>query len=118
MKILAFGDVVGKPGRQVLKKHVVCLRRELAVDFVFANGENAAGGIGLTRETLDEILSCGVDAVTGGNRISGSTGNSAAVWTATRVSCARQTIRMLRAEDTPFIPLPTDVRSLCATCKV
>lgn len=65
MKILAFGDVVGKPGRQVLKKHVVCLRRELAVDFVFANGENAAGGIGLTRETLDEILSCGVDAVTG-----------------------------------------------------
>lgn len=69
MKILALGDVVGKPGRQALKKHVARLRRELAVDFVFANGENAAGGIGLTRDTLDEILASGVDAVTGGNHI-------------------------------------------------
>ena len=69
MRILALGDVVGRPGRQALKKHVSCLRRELALDFVFANGENAAGGIGLTHDTLDEILSCGVDVVTGGNHI-------------------------------------------------
>lgn len=69
MRILALGDVVGKPGRAALKKHVPLLRQELAIDFAFANGENAAGGIGLTTDTLNEILSCGIDAVTGGNHI-------------------------------------------------
>ena len=111
MRILALGDVVGRPGRQALKKHVSCLRRELALDFVFANGENAAGGIGLTHDTLDEILSCGVDVVTG------STGNFTLVWTLMYAFCVRPITRMRRAGAMPFIPLATVAKSRCATCR-
>lgn len=61
--------MVGKAGRLALKQHVPGLRRELALDFVFANGENMAGGVGMTKDTLDEVFAAGVDAVTGGNHV-------------------------------------------------
>lgn len=67
MRILALGDVVGKVGRQALRAHVQYIRSEFDIDFVIANGENSAGGVGITNATLDEILSSGVDCVTGGN---------------------------------------------------
>ena len=67
MNILFIGDIVGKPGRRILATMLPDLRREFSADFVIANGENSAGGFGITRETLDEILACGVDVVTGGN---------------------------------------------------
>jgi len=67
--ILVVGDVVGKPGRRILAQRLPALRRELAADLVIANGENSAGGFGITRKTFDELLAAGVDVVTGGNHI-------------------------------------------------
>ncbi len=67
MKILFFGDVVGKPGRLALKALAPKLRAEYAADVVMANLENIAHGKGLTRETFQDILDAGVDIGTGGN---------------------------------------------------
>ncbi|HYM90364.1 MAG TPA: YmdB family metallophosphoesterase, partial [bacterium] len=67
MNILFIGDIVGKPGRRVLAQMLPGLRREFSVDLAIANGENSAGGFGITRETFEEILAAGVDVVTGGN---------------------------------------------------
>ena len=69
MRILMLGDVFGRPGRVALKNHLPGLRRKLAVDLAIANGENASGGVGLTREGLGELLAAGVDVVTSGNHI-------------------------------------------------
>jgi metallophosphoesterase (TIGR00282 family) len=65
--ILFIGDIVGKPGRRILTQMLPALRREFEADFVIANGENSAGGFGITRETFDDIVAAGVDVVTGGN---------------------------------------------------
>ena len=67
MKVLFIGDIVGRPGRRALGRLLPGLRRELSVDFTIANGENSAGGFGITRETFEEIVAAGVDVVTGGN---------------------------------------------------
>jgi len=67
VNILFVGDIVGKPGRRILAQALPDLRREHGVDLVIANGENSAGGFGITRETFEAILACGVDVVTGGN---------------------------------------------------
>ncbi len=69
LRILCLGDVVGRPGRQVLRDKLPLLRSRLGLHMVIANGENAAGGIGLTGETLDELLKSGVDVVTSGNHV-------------------------------------------------
>lgn len=69
MNILALGDVVGKAGRLALKERLPALRRELHLDFVLANGENMAGGVGMTPDTLDEVFAAGVDAITSGNHV-------------------------------------------------
>ncbi len=65
--ILFIGDVVGRAGRRALRELLPGLREELAPDFVVANGENAAGGIGITPKEADELLRAGVDAITLGN---------------------------------------------------
>ena len=67
--MLMIGDLVGKPGRRALRRALPGLAQELNLDFVVANGENAAGGFGLTQETADEILAAGVDVITSGNHI-------------------------------------------------
>ncbi|GFM32175.1 TIGR00282 family metallophosphoesterase [Desulfovibrio subterraneus] len=69
MRILFFGDVMGKPGRVVLKRKLPELRERLGADMVIANGENASGGVGLTTDVLRELLGMGVDVVTTGNHI-------------------------------------------------
>ncbi len=69
MKILFLGDVVGKPGREVLGERLVGLRADLGADVCIANGENAAGGTGLTRATCEEILRAGVDVITAGDHV-------------------------------------------------
>ena len=61
MKLLFIGDIVGKPGRQVLARGLDRLIDRHQVDFVVANGENAAGGFGLTAEVLRELFDLGVD---------------------------------------------------------
>ena len=63
------GDVVGRPGRRALELFVHGLRKEFAIDMVIANGENSAGGFGITSETAGEILRAGVDVITTGNHI-------------------------------------------------
>jgi len=67
MKILFCGDIVGRAGRDAIIMHLPGLRRTLAVDVVIANGENAAGGFGITAKISEEILAAGVDVITGGN---------------------------------------------------
>jgi metallophosphoesterase (TIGR00282 family) len=65
--ILFIGDVVGRAGRRVVRELLPGLRDELGVSFVVANGENAAGGLGITPKEADELLRSGVDAITLGN---------------------------------------------------
>src|ERR687886_3055126 len=65
--ILFLGDVVARAGRRVVRELVPGLRDELGADFVVANGENAAGGVGITPKEADELLARGVDAITLGN---------------------------------------------------
>ena len=69
MKILVVGDVVGRPGRKAVQVFLQELRREHSFDLVIANGENAAGGLGLTPDTAKELFGLGVDVITGGNHI-------------------------------------------------
>jgi len=61
--------VVGSPGREVLKRCVSLLREQHKIHACIANGENAAGGFGLTAQTAEEMFASGVDFITGGNHI-------------------------------------------------
>jgi len=67
--ILAIGDIVGKPGRRAVSQLLPGLRQQYRTGLVIANGENAAGGIGLTLSTAKELLDAGVDVLTSGNHI-------------------------------------------------
>ena len=67
MKLLFVGDVVGGVGRRTLRAVLPELRERLAPDFVVVNGENAAGGVGITRRTADELFEIGADVITLGN---------------------------------------------------
>jgi metallophosphoesterase (TIGR00282 family) len=69
MKILVIGDIVGRPGRQIVHELLHGLRRQYEIDLVIANGENAAGGFGLTVKTSRELLRNGIDVLTSGNHI-------------------------------------------------
>lgn len=65
MQVLMIGDIVGRTGRRAVKINL----DEIKYDFVVANGENAAGGNGITREIAQELFSCGVDVLTTGNHV-------------------------------------------------
>src|SRR5271170_819650 len=67
MRILFIGDVIGRPGRDVLNAELPVLKRDLKIDFVIANGENAAGGFGITRNIANDFFSLGIDVITTGN---------------------------------------------------
>jgi len=67
MRILFVGDVVGRPGREILARRLRRLRARQRADLVIVNAENAAGGIGLTPQTAREIFAAGADVLTGGN---------------------------------------------------
>ena len=69
MNILVIGDVVGSPGRTIMKKALPLVFRKHDIDYCIANVENAAGGFGVTREICQEILDMGVDCLTSGNHI-------------------------------------------------
>ncbi len=69
LRILFIGDIVGRPGRKAVTELVPHLREERGIDFVVANGENAAAGSGLTPKVLKQILAGGVDVVTSGDHI-------------------------------------------------
>ena len=69
MNILLIGDVVGNPGRSIMKKALPVVFKKYDVDYCVANVENAAGGFGVTKDVCDEILDMGVDCLTSGNHI-------------------------------------------------
>ena len=69
MRILMIGDVIGNPGRDAVARLLPRLRDELDLDLVIANGENTAGGFGLTVDTASELLDSGVDVLPSGNHI-------------------------------------------------
>ncbi|MHB8892105.1 MAG: TIGR00282 family metallophosphoesterase [Candidatus Limnocylindrales bacterium] len=63
------GDIIGKPGRIAVEQVLAGIRDERRIDFVTANGENVAGGMGLTPATAETLLAAGVDVITSGNHI-------------------------------------------------
>ena len=69
MRVGFVGDIVGKPGREMLREHLSRLKERYEIDIVIANGENASHGFGLSVKNCNEILSYGVDFITGGNHI-------------------------------------------------
>jgi len=69
MLILAIGDIIGRPGRRAVSQLLPGLRQQYGLDLVIANGENAAGGLGLTSTTAKELFDAGVDVLTSGNHI-------------------------------------------------
>ncbi|MDI6604842.1 MAG: TIGR00282 family metallophosphoesterase [Thermoanaerobacteraceae bacterium] len=69
MNVLIIGDIVGKPGRNILKERLSDLIHDNNIDFIIANGENAAGGNGLTRKIADELFDLGISALTMGNHV-------------------------------------------------
>ncbi len=69
MKVLFIGDVVGSPGRQGLREVLPGLREQHAADLVIVNGENSAGGMGITERTANDIFDAGADVITSGNHV-------------------------------------------------
>jgi metallophosphoesterase (TIGR00282 family) len=69
VKLLFIGDIVGQPGRRAVTELLPRLRDQHALDFIIANGENSAGGSGITPKTAAEIFSAGVDVITSGDHL-------------------------------------------------
>jgi metallophosphoesterase (TIGR00282 family) len=69
VKLLFIADIVGQPGRRAVKELLPCLRRKHQFDLVIANGENSAGGSGITVNTAAEIFAAGVDVITSGDHL-------------------------------------------------
>ena len=69
MRLLFLGDMVGRSGRTAVWEQLPALRADLNLDFVVVNGENAAGGFGITQDILHRTLEAGADVVTTGNHV-------------------------------------------------
>ncbi|MGN6362219.1 MAG: YmdB family metallophosphoesterase, partial [Thermomicrobiales bacterium] len=66
LRVLAIGDLIGTPGRTIVQRLLPALRKQYAVDLVIANGENSAGGRGITIATAEDMVRAGVDVITTG----------------------------------------------------
>ncbi|MCG0276061.1 MAG: TIGR00282 family metallophosphoesterase [Thermosediminibacteraceae bacterium] len=69
MNIMFIGDIVGRPGRRIIRETLPDLKKSYSIDFVIANAENAAGGNGITKKIAEELFSYGVDFLTMGNHV-------------------------------------------------
>lgn len=69
LKLLFIGDIVGRPGREIINERLPRYRSEHGIDFVVANAENAAAGSGITGSIAKELLSSGVDVITLGDHV-------------------------------------------------
>ena len=69
MRVLLLGDICGRPGRDIVKEKLPEIRSTYQPDLVIANGENAAGGFGLTKKIAEELFGLGIDVITSGNHI-------------------------------------------------
>ena len=67
MRIAFIGDIVGQPGRKMVQDYLTKIKEEYEVDFVIANYENASHGFGLTPKNANELVSYGIDLMSGGN---------------------------------------------------
>ena len=67
MKVGFIGDIVGRPGRKMVHRHLKKIKDREKLDFVIANYENASHGFGITKKNAKELLDCGIDLMTGGN---------------------------------------------------
>ena len=67
MRIGFIGDIVGRPGRKIIKENLIHIKKEYGIDYVIANGENASHGFGLTTDGAQELFNSGIDLITGGN---------------------------------------------------
>jgi len=67
MRILFIGDIVGSPGREIVRERLADLVAQKRIDLVIANGENSASGFGITPKIVEELLKCGVEVISGGN---------------------------------------------------
>jgi metallophosphoesterase (TIGR00282 family) len=95
LKLLFIGDVIGKPGREVLAARLRKLQRKHEVDFTVVNAENSAGGRGITPAIVDETLGLGVDVITSGNHI----------WAQSSIEqCLVEEARVLRPDNYPGNP--------------
>jgi metallophosphoesterase (TIGR00282 family) len=68
-RVLALGDVMGRPGRQLIRDSLREIVKEKAINLVIANGENASGGAGLVAKNASELFDAGIDVITSGNHI-------------------------------------------------
>ncbi len=69
MNVLVIGDIVGRPGRAIVKQRLMALRKARQIDFVVVNCENAVDGAGITPSAADELLTAGADVLTSGNHV-------------------------------------------------
>src|SRR5687767_11703446 len=69
MNLLFIGDVVGEPGRRAVQGLLPSLRDEFRLHFIIANGENSAGGSGITVNTANDLFKAGVDVITSGDHL-------------------------------------------------
>lgn len=67
MVVLFIGDIFGRTGRNLIKENLSRIKEESSVDLIIANGENSAGGVGITKEIYEDLLSYGIDVITLGN---------------------------------------------------
>jgi calcineurin-like phosphoesterase len=67
VKILFIGDIYAHAGRRIVADHLADIRKTQNIDLVIANGENSAGGFGITPQVADELINLGIDVITGGN---------------------------------------------------
>ncbi|MBE0514804.1 TIGR00282 family metallophosphoesterase [Sulfurimonas sp.] len=91
MRVAFIGDIVGSPGRDMLKSHLSKIRAEHGVDFVVANYENASHGFGLTLKNANELFSYGIDCMSGGNH----------TWDKKEVEALFETHEILRPHNYP-----------------
>ncbi|HDM78612.1 MAG TPA: metallophosphoesterase, partial [Deltaproteobacteria bacterium] len=69
LRVLFIGDIVGRPGRRAIRKLLPAACEEYRPDFVIANGENAAGGLGITPDIATKLLDSEIDVLTSGNHV-------------------------------------------------
>jgi len=91
VKIAFIGDIVGRPGRMMIKEHLMKLRREHGIDFVVANYENASHGFGVTMKNANELLGMGIDCMSGGNH----------TWDKKEIEPLLETLPLLRPHNYP-----------------
>lgn len=69
INILMIGDIVGKPGRKIIKNKLADISKSYKINTIIANGENSAGGLSITPDIASELFDCGVDVITTGNHV-------------------------------------------------